>query len=93
LEGDGMNRIQKQALARVLLDQAGNIVEFWGEQDVPEELKDITVPEIRRQLSNWLKDLPGDCWDMRLTPTYIVHTKTGTKTIVSEEQEEDEDLT
>lgn len=64
-----MTRIQKQVLAGLILDHAGNIVEFFGESDtLGKELKDagVTPQEVAEVLGKWLHRLPGKTWDSRL---------------------------
>jgi hypothetical protein len=53
---------KKQLVARALLAQAGNLVEFWG------EMGDSAVDAefARKCLARWMKPLPGDDWDIRL---------------------------
>lgn len=64
-----MTRMQKQVLAGLILDHAGNIVEFFGESDtLGKELKDagVTSQEVAEVLGKWLHRLPGKSWDSRL---------------------------
>lgn len=56
-------REAKQAVAVMLMQAAGSIVEFWSERDDTEE---IDVIEAQEWLAGWLKDLPGNDWDVRL---------------------------
>lgn len=72
-----MNREQKQALAMVLIDKAGDLIEFWSEQiecqPSHEILKTIDGREAAQQIANWLGRLPGNGWDNRIpTPSYYV---------------------
>lgn len=61
-----MNRAQKRALALRLLEQAGDLVEFFGEY-LPELAEQGVTPEqVAEKLALWLRDLPGDVWDTRL---------------------------
>ncbi|MER0443087.1 hypothetical protein ABR738_00600 [Streptomyces sp. Edi4] len=56
---------KKHIVARALLHQAGNLVEFWsaiGDDDR------VDAAFARECLNRWLKDLPGDAWDLRLGP-------------------------
>ena len=52
----------KRRVARALLLQAGNLVEFWG------EMGDSAVDAefARKCLARWMRPLPGDEWDFRL---------------------------
>lgn len=74
-----MNRAEKQALATLLIREAGNIVEFWEEKRDSaagdEILQGVTTKQVARQLAVWLKDLPGTNWDARLADTYEVNGK------------------
>lgn len=60
-----MTRAQKQELAFLLLSQAGNLVEFWGEHGSPIE-SELSADDVAEQLTVWLKTLPSDVWDSRL---------------------------
>ncbi|MEV1042947.1 hypothetical protein AB0J01_41265 [Streptomyces sp. NPDC050204] len=54
---------KKRLVPRALLLQAGNLVEFWsvlGDDDR------VDAEFARECLARWLKDLPGDDWDVRL---------------------------
>ncbi|MFF2571110.1 hypothetical protein [Streptomyces sp. NPDC058084] len=56
---------KKHRVARALFHQAGNLVEFWsvlGDDD------QVDAEFARECLARWLKDLPGDAWDIRLDP-------------------------
>lgn len=56
---------KKHIVARALIHQAGNLVEFWsalGDDDR------VDAEYARECLARWLKDLPGDAWDIRLNP-------------------------
>ncbi|WP_181800369.1 hypothetical protein [Streptomyces ipomoeae] len=55
---------KKRLVARALLSQAGNLVEFWS------EMGDASVDAdfARACLATWLAPLPGDDWDIRLDP-------------------------
>lgn len=81
-----MTNEQKRALARILIQQAGNIVEMWEEskgQGYDEEvLRDVNSWDAGVQLAVWLKDLPGDDWDTRL-PCVAKATPITGKTVVS----------
>lgn len=62
-----MTRKQKEALAAVFINQAGDLVEFFAE--IAKEnaaLAGVSSDQVSRQLSVWLNRLPGDAWDMRL---------------------------
>ncbi len=54
---------QKRAVALMLMQAAGNILEFWSERD---DTDDIDVTDAQRWMAAWLKDLPGTQWDTRL---------------------------
>lgn len=74
-----MSNKAKQALANALLSQAGNLVEFKSEMlDDYEDLTDVTVDEIARQLGIWLQRLPGESWDSRLEFPGTDHGPSGT---------------
>lgn len=62
-----MTNAQKRALAMVLIQKAGDLVEYWTEiaRD-NDELADVSVQDAARVLSRWLAALPGDGWDKRL---------------------------
>lgn len=60
-----MNRDQKRRLALALLNQAGDLVEFFTDK-CPDLADEITSAEAAEQLGRWLKHLPGDDWDTRL---------------------------
>lgn len=60
-----LNNDQKRALAAVLLNKAGDIVEFFTEL-CPELAEEIDAADAAAQLAVWLKNLPGDAWDVRL---------------------------
>lgn len=61
---------KKRLVARVLLGEAGTLVEFWSEKAAdrmePEEAEQIDGEFARQCLASWLKRLPGDDWDIRL---------------------------
>jgi hypothetical protein len=59
----GVNE-KKRLVARRLLHQAGNLVEFWGEMGDPA----VDAEFARACLARWLEVLPGDDWDTRLAP-------------------------
>lgn len=65
-----LNREQKSEVAALLIQAAGNLVEFWGEREEELEadhpLKGVTQADIRAQLSMWLYKMPGSAWDLRL---------------------------
>jgi hypothetical protein len=54
---------QKRAVAVMLMQAAGNILEFWSERD---DVEDIDPDLAQQWLAGWLKDLPGTQWDTRL---------------------------
>jgi len=56
---------QKRAVAFLLMQQAGNLLESWGER---EDTEDIDYGDAQQWLAGWLKDLPGNDWDTRLGP-------------------------
>lgn len=58
---------QKRAVAGLLLQAAGNIIEFWNERE-ESAYTDIDPADARRWLNTWLRGLPGDEWDTRLGP-------------------------
>lgn len=61
---EGMGpRERKQLVAQILIQQAGDLLEHWGEIPYTEDL-DIT--EAREWIASWLKTLPGTAWDTRL---------------------------
>ncbi|MDJ0465064.1 hypothetical protein [Streptomyces sp. H27-C3] len=55
---------KKRLVARRLLHQAGNLVEFWGEMG--DEAVDAEFA--RECLARWLEVLPAGVWDTRLEP-------------------------
>ncbi|MEV7681603.1 hypothetical protein AB0O64_24060 [Streptomyces sp. NPDC088341] len=57
----GVNE-KKRRVALVLIQQAGTLVEFWGEMGDPA----VDSEFARACLARWLKDLPGKDWDLRL---------------------------
>ena len=62
-----MTRKQKQALAVLVMQQVGNIAEFWSEMirdDI--ELNSLDYAEAMTCLARWLNHLPGDTWDTRI---------------------------
>ena len=74
-----MSNSEKAVLARVLLSQAGNIVEFRTDmlESYP-ELQHVTTKDIALQLTTWLQRLPGESWDTRLpNPVAIAEGKKG----------------
>lgn len=60
-----MTRSEKAALAAMLIDAAGTLVEFWGESR-PDELADVSADEAAVEFARWLRKLPGDAWHMSL---------------------------
>jgi hypothetical protein len=82
-----MTRKQKEALAAVFIDQAGNLVEFFAEMTKGNAaLAGVTSDQVSRQLSTWLNRLPGDAWDVRLQG-YDVPAAEPTVTVVDATQE------
>lgn len=62
-----MTRAQRQELAKMLMDQAGNLVEFWGEyRDRCPGMENVEGSEVAEVLGQWLARLPGTSWDTRL---------------------------
>lgn len=63
-----MTRDNKQELASILMYAAGNLLEYWGEQDSPtvDIAKKISREEAAEALASWLKHLPGKSWDVRI---------------------------
>ncbi|QKV98147.1 hypothetical protein HUT19_41230 (plasmid) [Streptomyces sp. NA02950] len=57
----GVNE-KKRLVARALLAQAGNLVEFWGEMGDSE----VDAEFARACLARWMRPLPGGDWDIRL---------------------------
>lgn len=62
-----MTNKDKQLLAQALTTAAGNLLDsyqdesgFWG------TIEHIPAEEVRAQLAQWLKNLPGTGWDNRL---------------------------
>lgn len=63
---EGLGKRQaKREVALMLMQAAGNILEFWGERD---DTEDIDFFDAQEWLAGWLKDLPGSSWDIRLGP-------------------------
>lgn len=63
---DGYSKQQaKREVALMLMQAAGNVLEFWSERD---DTDDIDVRDAQQWMACWLKDLPGTQWDMRLGP-------------------------
>lgn len=56
-------REQKRAVALMLMQAAGDILEFWSDRD---DTEDIDIIDAREWLATWLRGLPGDQWDIRL---------------------------
>lgn len=62
----GYSKVEaKRDVALMLMQAAGNMLEFWSELDGTE---DIDVTDAQKWLAGWLKDLPGTAWDTRLGP-------------------------
>ncbi|MEU9777566.1 hypothetical protein [Streptomyces sp. NPDC047968] len=57
----GVNE-RKRRVAKALIQQAGTLVEFWGEMGDPA----VDGEFARACLARWLEDLPGKDWDLRL---------------------------
>lgn len=62
-----MTREEKQRVALALMQQAGNLIEFWEQrfEDVGER-PPCDAEEARVLIAKWLQHLPGDNWDTRL---------------------------
>ncbi|MER5302229.1 hypothetical protein ABT039_22600 [Streptomyces lasiicapitis] len=56
---------KKHLVVRALLAQAGNLVEFWSVLGRDDE---VDAEFARECLARWLRDLPGEEWDVRLDP-------------------------
>ncbi|WP_435245034.1 hypothetical protein [Streptomyces tendae] len=56
---------KKHLVARALLHQAGNLVEFWSGFNDDDR---VDAEFARECLNRWLQDLPGEDWDTRLDP-------------------------
>lgn len=56
---------QKAALATMLIQKAGSLIEFWGEY-ADDELQQVSAQQAAEQFAVWLKGLPGNSWDSRL---------------------------
>lgn len=56
-------RDQKRAVAVMLMQAAGNVLEFWDER---EDTEGISAADAQEWIAGWLKTLPGDSWDTRL---------------------------
>ncbi|MCZ0983851.1 hypothetical protein O1L60_44620 [Streptomyces diastatochromogenes] len=56
---------KKHVVARALMHQAGNLVEFWGAIGDDDR---VDAEFARECLARWLRGLPGDDWDIRLNP-------------------------
>jgi len=67
-----MTRKEKQALASMLICEAGSLIEFYQEKietdPNSELLKNIPVSEAAQTIANWLKNLPTQDWSMFLPP-------------------------
>lgn len=64
-----MSNREKAELARAVLHQVGNLVEFRDDMldtDTYPALRNVTTQEIALQLTRWLQRLPGESWDNRL---------------------------
>lgn len=61
----------KQAVAMELISAAGTLVEFWTSRfEARGEQPPCNGEEAREMIARWLKDLPGESWDVRLEPPY-----------------------
>lgn len=56
-------RMRKQLVAQILIQHAGDLLEHWDE--IP-NTEDLDIVEAREWIAGWLKNLPGDAWDVRL---------------------------
>ena len=63
LQDQRLTKAQKRAIVRALMDAAGTLVEFWGEQ-----LGSVPATSGRRFLAHLMRKMPTDCWDDRLGP-------------------------
>lgn len=52
---------KKRIVAEMLIRRAGDMVEFWNAEET-----NISADEVRDMMDTWLKNLPGDFWDIRL---------------------------
>ena len=63
-----MTTKQKQELASLLLQKAGDIVEYWDEIKRDNDIfSNVDSRDIADTLGKWLAKLPGNAWDVRLT--------------------------
>ena len=65
-----LNREQTRAVAAILIDEAGTLVEFWSEKvhNSPQfqELADVGADQAAELIGRWLRRLPGDHWNNAL---------------------------
>lgn len=61
-----LTRKQQEALASLVMAQVANLLEYSEMRESEHELEDVSVEEIGKQLSIWMKKLPGTIWDTRL---------------------------
>lgn len=60
-----MTAAEKAALAALLIDAAGVLVEFWDDKRT-DDLENVTADEAAEQLARWLRRLPGHSWSLHL---------------------------
>ena len=61
-----LTRKQQEALASLVMQQVANLKEYSEMRDSEPELAEVSSEEIGKQLSIWMKKLPGTIWDNRL---------------------------
>ena len=61
-----LTRKQQEALAGLVMQQVANIKEYPEMREGEPELADVSSEEIGKQLSIWMRKLPGTIWDNRL---------------------------
>jgi glutaredoxin-related protein len=61
-----LTRKQQEALASLVMQQVANLKEYSEMRDSEPDLADVSSDEIGKQLSIWMKKLPGTIWDTRL---------------------------
>ena len=63
---DRLSRRQQEALAYLVMQQAANLKEYPELRESEPDLDGVSSEAIARQLSIWMKKLPGSIWDTRL---------------------------
>jgi glutaredoxin-related protein len=61
-----LTRKQQEALASLVMHQVANLKEYPEMREGEPDLANVSAEEIGKQLSIWMKKLPGTIWDNRL---------------------------